>query len=176
MARTWLHLTSSIIVCALICFDFFTVDAKDHHPRPMLLPLQLTSRNHSQQRHLDNIRRHLQQSGLSPSTPNARMRLYDDLLSNGSLSYKKKLFSFFPLFDFPNIEFFFFFLNFQLLYYSVMDWNATSGIRSYRRHRKYCNLRSLLQLCALRQASGSVVSYQVCALQVSQFLIIINQV
>ncbi|KAA3466932.1 protein ASPARTIC PROTEASE IN GUARD CELL 1-like [Gossypium australe] len=83
MARTWLHLTSSIIVCALICFNFFTVDAKDHHPRPMLLPLQLTSRNHSQQRHLDNIRRHLQQSGLSSSTPNARMRLYDDLLSNG---------------------------------------------------------------------------------------------
>ncbi|PPS05727.1 hypothetical protein GOBAR_AA14912 [Gossypium barbadense] len=49
----------------------------------MLLPLQLTSRNHSQQRHLDNIRRHLQQSGFSSSTPNARMRLYDDLLSNG---------------------------------------------------------------------------------------------
>ncbi|KHG05352.1 hypothetical protein F383_31391 [Gossypium arboreum] len=83
MARTLLHLTSSIIVCALICFNFFTVDAKDHHPRPMLLPLQLTSRNHSQQRHLDNIRRHLQQSGFSSSTPNARMRLYDDLLSNG---------------------------------------------------------------------------------------------
>ncbi|KAE8656125.1 putative RNA binding protein [Hibiscus syriacus] len=49
----------------------------------MLLPLQLSSRNHSQQRHLGNIRRHLLQSGLSPSTPNALMRLYDDLLSNG---------------------------------------------------------------------------------------------
>ncbi|KAK8512432.1 hypothetical protein V6N13_083019 [Hibiscus sabdariffa] len=85
MARTCLHLTSSalLILGALICYNLFAVDAKLHHRRPMLLPLQLSSRNHSQQRHLDNIRRHLQQSELSPSTPNARMRLYDDLLSNG---------------------------------------------------------------------------------------------
>ncbi|KAE8653950.1 putative pumilio-like protein 7 [Hibiscus syriacus] len=83
MAPTCLHLTSSLLfLTAVICFNLFSVDAKHHHRGPMLLPLQLSSRNHSQQRHLDNIRR-LLQSGLSPSTPNARMRLYDDLLSNG---------------------------------------------------------------------------------------------
>ncbi|XVF64153.1 hypothetical protein PTKIN_Ptkin09bG0144800 [Pterospermum kingtungense] len=82
MARTWLHLTSYLlIVCSLIWFHLFTVDAKNHHRRPMILPLHLSSRNHSMHRHVDNLRRHLQQSG--SSTPNARMRLYDDLLSNG---------------------------------------------------------------------------------------------
>ncbi|XP_039015457.1 protein ASPARTIC PROTEASE IN GUARD CELL 2-like [Hibiscus syriacus] len=84
MARTCLHLISFLlIVAAVICFNLFTVDAKHHHRRPMLLPLQLSSHNHSQYRHLDNIRRHLQQAGLSPSTSNAHMRLYDDLLSHG---------------------------------------------------------------------------------------------
>ncbi|KAK8649044.1 hypothetical protein V6N13_129782 [Hibiscus sabdariffa] len=75
------HLTSFLlIITAVICFNLFTVDANH---RPMLLPLQLSSRNHSQQRHLDNIRRLLHQFRLPPSTPNARMRLYDDLLSHG---------------------------------------------------------------------------------------------
>ncbi|XVF36372.1 hypothetical protein REPUB_Repub19eG0053100 [Reevesia pubescens] len=84
MARTWLHLISSLlVVCSLIGFHLSTGDAKNHHRRPMVLPLHLSSRNHSLHRHVDNLRRHLQQSELSRSTPNARMRLYDDLLSNG---------------------------------------------------------------------------------------------
>ncbi|XWS21263.1 hypothetical protein CRYUN_Cryun30bG0040700 [Craigia yunnanensis] len=84
MARTSLHLTSFLlIVCSVIWVHLSTVDAKNHHRRPMVLPLHLSSRNHSLHRHVDNLRRHLQQSKLSRSTPNARMRLYDDLLSNG---------------------------------------------------------------------------------------------
>ncbi|XWS14767.1 hypothetical protein CRYUN_Cryun35bG0036500 [Craigia yunnanensis] len=84
MARTWLLLTASfLIVCSVIGFHLSTVDAKNQHRRPMVLPLHLSSRNHSLSRHVDNLRRHLQQSELSRSTPNARMRLYDDLLSNG---------------------------------------------------------------------------------------------
>ncbi|XVF39843.1 hypothetical protein PTKIN_Ptkin01aG0064700 [Pterospermum kingtungense] len=85
MARTWLHLTFSfLIVCSVIGFHLSTtVDAKNHHRRPMVLPLNLSSRNHSLHRHVDNLRRRLQQSDRSGSTPNARMRLYDDLLSNG---------------------------------------------------------------------------------------------
>ncbi|KAK6245951.1 Xylanase inhibitor [Theobroma cacao] len=84
MARTWLHRTSSLlIVCSVLWFHLATVDAKHHHRRPMVLPLHLSSRNHSLHRHVDNLRRHLQQSEFSPSIPNARMRLYDDLLSNG---------------------------------------------------------------------------------------------
>ncbi|XP_022768689.1 aspartic proteinase-like protein 2 [Durio zibethinus] len=85
MARTWLHLTSSslLILYSVIWFNLSAVDAKNHHQRPMVLPLHLSSRNHSFHRHVDNLRRHLQQSELSRSSPNARMRLYDDLLSNG---------------------------------------------------------------------------------------------
>lgn len=42
----------------------------------------MSSRNYSVHRDADTLRRHLQQSELS-NPPNARMRLYDDLLSNG---------------------------------------------------------------------------------------------
>ncbi|OMO70690.1 Peptidase A1 [Corchorus olitorius] len=85
MARTRLHLISSLllIVSSVVWFHLSAVDAKSHHRRPMVLPLHLSSRNHSLQRHVDNLRRHLQQSETSRSTPNAHMRLYDDLLSNG---------------------------------------------------------------------------------------------
>ncbi|OMO78854.1 hypothetical protein CCACVL1_14084 [Corchorus capsularis] len=77
--RTVLGLLFSVNVW----FHLSAVDAKSHHRRPMVLPLHLSSRNHSRHRHADNLRRHLQQSETSRSTPNARMRLYDDLLSNG---------------------------------------------------------------------------------------------
>ncbi|XP_022716453.1 protein ASPARTIC PROTEASE IN GUARD CELL 1-like isoform X2 [Durio zibethinus] len=84
MARTWLHLASSfLIVCSVIGFHLSTVGAENHQLRPMVLPLHLSSHNHSLHRHVDNLRRHLQQSEISRSTPNALMRLYDDLLSNG---------------------------------------------------------------------------------------------
>ncbi|XVE55808.1 hypothetical protein DITRI_Ditri03aG0186800 [Diplodiscus trichospermus] len=84
MARSWLHLTPFLLtVYSVIGFYLSTVDAKNHHRRPMVLPLHLSQRNHALHRHVDNLRRHLQQSELSRSTPNARMRLYDDLLSNG---------------------------------------------------------------------------------------------
>ncbi|TYG69432.1 hypothetical protein ES288_D05G229900v1 [Gossypium darwinii] len=84
MARTWLHLTSSfLIVCCVIGFLISTVVAENHQRPPTVLPLSLSSRNHSLHRHVDNLRRRLFQSKLSGSTPNARLRLYDDLLSNG---------------------------------------------------------------------------------------------
>ncbi|XVE94989.1 hypothetical protein REPUB_Repub02eG0057900 [Reevesia pubescens] len=82
MDRTWFHLTYSLLIVWFITV-ISTVGAKNHHRRPMVLPLHLSSRNHSLHRHVDNLRRHLQQSELSRSTSNARMRLYDDLLSNG---------------------------------------------------------------------------------------------
>ncbi|KAA3488758.1 protein ASPARTIC PROTEASE IN GUARD CELL 1 isoform X2 [Gossypium australe] len=84
MAGTWFHLTSSfLIVCYVIGFLISTVVAENHQRPPTVLPLSLSSRNHSLHRHVDNLRRRLFQSKLSGSTPNARLRLYDDLLSNG---------------------------------------------------------------------------------------------
>ncbi|XP_044511927.1 aspartic proteinase 36-like isoform X2 [Mangifera indica] len=47
--------------------------------RPLIVPLHLSLHNSIVHRQLDDLRRHLQQSHL----PNARMRLYDDLLTNG---------------------------------------------------------------------------------------------
>lgn len=102
MAQTWLNLTSFLLV---VCSVIWTVDAKIHHRRPMILPLHLSSRNHTLHRHVDNLRRHLQQSELSRSATNARMRLYDDLLSNGYLFPIKQSFFFLILFIFlRNIE------------------------------------------------------------------------
>ncbi|GMI82680.1 hypothetical protein like AT5G43100 [Hibiscus trionum] len=84
MARCCFYLTSFfLIVCYVTGFHISTVDARNHQRPPMVLPLRLSSRNHSLHRHVDNLRRHLQQSQLRSSTPNARTRLYDDLLSNG---------------------------------------------------------------------------------------------
>ncbi|TYH17824.1 hypothetical protein ES288_A05G221400v1 [Gossypium darwinii] len=84
MAGNWFHLTSSfLIVCYVIGFLISTVVAENHQRPPTVLPLSLSSRNHSLHRHVDNLRRRLFQSKLSGSTPNARLRLYDDLLSNG---------------------------------------------------------------------------------------------
>ncbi|KAJ4701660.1 aspartic proteinase-like protein 2 [Melia azedarach] len=50
--------------------------------RPLIISLHLSSPNSTLQRQVDDRRRHLHQSPL-PHKPNAHMRLYDDLLSNG---------------------------------------------------------------------------------------------
>ncbi|KAE8657063.1 Eukaryotic aspartyl protease family protein isoform 2 [Hibiscus syriacus] len=84
MPRTWFFLTYFfLIVCYVTGFHISIVDARNNQRPPMVLPLRLSSRNHSLHRHVDNLRRHLQQSKLPRSTTNARTRLYDDLLSNG---------------------------------------------------------------------------------------------
>ncbi|KAK1555741.1 hypothetical protein Q3G72_030710 [Acer saccharum] len=76
----------------LFCFFFFffvgnnliTVNSSPvkNDQRPLILPLHLSSPDSTVHRQADDRRRHLQQSK-RPEKPNAHMRLYDDLLSNG---------------------------------------------------------------------------------------------
>ncbi|XP_040998063.1 aspartic proteinase 36-like isoform X1 [Juglans microcarpa x Juglans regia] len=82
MARTLAHLLASALLIfssSLIALSS-ALDDSDPSLRPpmMILPLYLSSPNPNISRHR-NLRRHLQNS----APPNARMRLYDDLLSHG---------------------------------------------------------------------------------------------
>ncbi|GLU04166.1 hypothetical protein SLE2022_213270 [Rubroshorea leprosula] len=87
MAPPWHGLAPSLLIfISVIWLDLFfgaSLSTPGHSlRRPMVFPLHMSSRNYSVHRHADSLRRHLLQSKLS-QTPNARMRLYDDLLSNG---------------------------------------------------------------------------------------------
>ncbi|XP_021903439.1 aspartic proteinase-like protein 2 isoform X2 [Carica papaya] len=91
MAWAWTHITSYLVIfyCSLIGLsdlyrrvDSSSIGARHRHRPPMVIPLQFSSHNSSLRLSAEN-RRHLQQSQLPTHTPNARMRLYDDLLSNG---------------------------------------------------------------------------------------------
>lgn len=93
-AMTWslAHLASALII--LYSSSFTSISAVDLFQdsttprRPMILPLYLSNSNTSD--HLsDHYRRQLQNSA-PPHSANARMRLYDDLLSNGFVFLKKK--------------------------------------------------------------------------------------
>ncbi|CAN0905552.1 Aspartic proteinase 36 [Linum grandiflorum] len=80
MARPW----PSLSLFSLILFNFYCVVSAtldiDSLRTPMIIPLHLSIPNVSAHRRSDYNRRHLQNSDL---LPNARMRLYDDLLTNG---------------------------------------------------------------------------------------------
>ncbi|GLT58869.1 hypothetical protein SLA2020_317300 [Shorea laevis] len=87
MAPPWHRLALSLIILSPIiwidlCSSTFFSAAADPPRRPMVIPLHMSSRNYSIHRHVDSRRRHLHQSKLTRAA-NARMRLYDDLLSNG---------------------------------------------------------------------------------------------
>ncbi|CAN1274348.1 Aspartic proteinase 36 [Linum perenne] len=80
MDRPWPILS----IFAPILFNFYCVVSAavdlDSPRTPMIIPLHLSTPNVSAHRRSDYNRRHLQNSDL---LPNARMRLYDDLLTNG---------------------------------------------------------------------------------------------
>ncbi|CAN1135722.1 Aspartic proteinase 36 [Linum perenne] len=80
MDRPW----PSLSLFAPILFNFYCVVSAavdlDSPRTPMIIPLHLSTPNVSAHRRSDYNRRHLQNSDL---LPNARMRLYDDLLTNG---------------------------------------------------------------------------------------------
>ncbi|XP_031270639.1 protein ASPARTIC PROTEASE IN GUARD CELL 1-like [Pistacia vera] len=73
---------ASLLLCLFIIGINLIVVNSTIDQRPLIIPLHLSSHNSIVHRQLDDRRRHLQQSHL-PHRPNARMRLYDDLLTNG---------------------------------------------------------------------------------------------
>ncbi|KAL5780148.1 hypothetical protein ACOSQ2_010885 [Xanthoceras sorbifolium] len=86
-----LALTSMASLLFCFCFFFFLIEINlitvnsspvTNDQRPLIVPLQLSSPDSTVHRQADHRRRHLQQSK-RPNKPNAHMRLYDDLLSNG---------------------------------------------------------------------------------------------
>lgn len=168
MAWAWTHITSYLVIfyCSLIGLsdlyrrvDSSSIGARHRHRPPMVIPLQFSSHNSSLRLSAEN-RRHLQQSELPTHTPNARMRLYDDLLSNGLFSFCL----FFPCYSVPFyrlvwvvLNFLFLWLYLQLLHDAAMDWIAAPGVCSDCRFGEYCNLCSMFYLWTLRQASGLLV-------------------
>lgn len=126
-----LFIYSLIVLC--LCDEFVSASdafqGSDTRRRPMILPLYLSTPKSS---HYDHRRafngRRLQRSEL-PHSPYARMRLYDDLLTNGYLS-------FYP--NFPQIIF----LRelFRNSFFMMVELKISSGITQLgcqlgRRHR-----------------------------------------
>lgn len=88
---------SAIVFCCLVGFNLIgmilssSVDSRDldYQQRPVLLPLYISPTNSTHRRVFDRDHRlrHLQNL-VKPHSSNARMRLHDDLLTNGSVFQK----------------------------------------------------------------------------------------
>lgn len=123
-------------------------------PSAMVLPLVLSYANSSRRSNVGRRfgRRQLQRE--DPSTATARMRLYDDLLTNGwgFLDSLEKISQILLLRSLN--RFFAFFFLVQILHDAPLYRNATSKIRTDRWFGEHRHIRSLLLLWAMWQSSG----------------------
>ena len=126
------------------------VHGSDSRCHPMVLRLFLSSpKSPSHGQEFEGRRLHKSDH----PRPNAHMRLYGDLLSNG-VSSSSLIFALLMSklgFLWPSLLFFF---SLQLLYNAATDWDSISGIRFncwYGKHRHLC---ALFWLWTLREAPG----------------------